>query len=227
MDSNGILHFYSRHSYSETPCITPTEMATCLASTLGADFDLGRRPIRTLIECDQTIRFERCLKSAIFNQSKAIVIYNYDEAKAPSFLADNCNLEERENSLEVLRGMFRFEIAAREDSANCHTTRDHWAQSNFAMEQKQLLAEDSASRMTDTLKWAYQCEWEQVCNFDSELTLSVFVLTDIKPLDCYSKTLADDELCLTRFEKRTRALWSGQGVERTVPWDEEVNSMCW
>lgn len=113
-------------------------------------FDLARQSISSEDECNALHRFDRCIKRFI-----------YEEA------GHNCTLEEKETSLEILRGMFVFELPPRDENedalqiAKCRTTRDLWSQSNYASVQKVLRENDNAFRYTETLRRGYQCKSEQ------------------------------------------------------------------
>lgn len=181
-------------------------------------FDLARQSISTQDECNALHKFDRCIKRFIFEEA-----------------GHNCTLEEKETSLEILRGMFVFDLSqggekeneAAAQIAKCRSTRDLWSQSNYASVQKVLRENDNAFRYTETLRSGYQC-MNKILNFIwSFIYIYDYSLLVLKNDDCYARTVVDDELCLQRFENKVRKLWNGQGIDNHITLEDEITIMCW
>lgn len=148
MDEYEGYYYPNRGKYQSQPCIPPAQVYKCFNDSFEKiEFDLGRQVITTRAHCEALWSFDRCAKRWIF------------ETISPN--AANCTLEEKETSLEILRGMFIFDLSnsiADEDAqlTQCKSIRDQWSQSKYTVAQKKMHQFDAAFRMTETLRSAYQ-----------------------------------------------------------------------
>lgn len=114
------------------------------------DFDPSQQAISTRAECDSLLKFDRCIKSYIFETTKERIV--------------QCTLEEKDTTLAILRGMFVFDLdeASKEDAthmAACKSSRDQWSQTDYELQQKKLRAYDNAARFTESISSGFQGEY--------------------------------------------------------------------
>lgn len=151
LDEHGVPVNRYHRIYKAQPCISQAQVYQCFFDHFGAlQFDLSRQSISNEDHCYALHRFDRCIKRFIFEEA-----------------SHNCTLEEKETSLEILRGMFVFELPQGDEKENedtdvqmakCKATRDLWSQSNYASVKKVLREKDNAFRYTETLRSGYQCK---------------------------------------------------------------------
>lgn len=141
---------------SSTPCIHQAEVFACINRTFGADFDPLKTLVHTRSQCDQVLRYERCLKQALFERHPATVM---------------CSLQEKELSVHYLLNVIHFpstEVDVESgDYVYCKNIADRInKQYSYLDDNEQALdmssepnkEEDRAFGMTNMLRFYYNCK---------------------------------------------------------------------
>lgn len=155
IDPNGITHYHSRHS---SPCIKPNEIYSCFLETLGYQFDLSRDSLHLQPQCEAALRFEHCIKSIVFE--------NFLQTKQSNLTSPPCSLDEKEATLEILLGSFRF---GKSFSSLCNELRYRWKRNNSIGGNERIEFSDTydeAKRMAQVLQ----------SHYDSKLDYSLTIL---------------------------------------------------